>query len=342
MRYTLLPSLFAISALALCAQQSLAQTQYVRDDGAINASIGYGITSDYCWMQWFEAVNGVDTILSVQAYIPSSTPAGTPITFCVWDDLNDDGNPDDLLLLNATTTTVQQAGLNVFVNYPLNSHPIVHGKFFIGAYLTENGSMSPAALDYSVSPHVAYYSFSSAGTFDPVNMSNNFPPTHIETLGAGIHGVFMLRAEGSGDAPVVYCTAKTNSMGCQPSIGFIGTASASSSSGFLIHGSNLLNQKSGFLLYTTAGRASTPFFGGTLCLAAPIHRTPAQNSGGSTGGTSCTGLYTYDFNVRIASGIDPQLTAGATVDAQYYSRDPGFPLPNNVGLTDALEFTILP
>ena len=342
MKHAALSRLFVISSLVVCSSTAGAQTEYVRDDGTINTSLGFGYAQDYCWMQWFDAVNGVDTITSIQAYVPSTTPAGTPITFCVWDDLDDDGVPADLLLVNTTTATVQQAGLNAFVSYPLSSHPIVHGKFFIGAYLTEDGSMSPAALDFSVNPHAAYFSFSSPGTFDPVNMNNNFPPTHIETLGAGSHGAFMLRALGSGASPVVYCTPKLNSMGCEPTIGFVGTPSASASSGFLIHASNLLNQKSGFLLYSTAGRASTPFFGGTLCLLPPIHRTPAQNSGGSTSGTNCTGLYVYDFNVRIASGVDAQLVAGATVDAQYYSRDPGFASPNNVGLTDAIEFTILP
>jgi hypothetical protein len=50
----------------------------------------------------------------------------------------------------------------------------------------------------------------------------------------------------------------------------------------------------------------------------------------------------FDFNAYVASGADPLLTAGTTVNAQFYSRDPAFPYPNNIGLTDAIEFTIAP
>jgi hypothetical protein len=109
-----------------------------------------------------------------------------------------------------------------------------------------------------------------------------------------------------------------------------------------VQATGVLNRKSGFLIYGTTGRQAARFFGGTLCVETPLHRTPAQSSGGSAGGNDCTGVYSFDFNARIASGIDPLLVSGTTVDAQYYSRDPGFSVPNNIALTDALEFTILP
>jgi hypothetical protein len=36
------------------------------------------------------------------------------------------------------------------------------------------------------------------------------------------------------------------------------------------------------------------------------------------------------------------LVSGSRVYAQFYSRDAGFPAPQNVGLTDALEFIVCP
>jgi hypothetical protein len=65
----------------------------------------------------------------------------------------------------------------------------------------------------------------------------------------------------------------------------------------------------------------------------------------SSGGTppliwDCTGQFHFDFNAWIQSGIDPSLVAGQEVWAQYWYRDPGFAAPNNIGLTDAVEFTI--
>lgn len=323
--------------------RSLAEAgnQYVRDDGTPEASIGYGLPQDYGWMQWFDAVGGADTITSIQAFIPASTPAGTPITFCVWDDPQDDGDPTDGILVSSTTTGVQYAGPNVFVNYPLLQAAPVVGRFFVGAYLTEDGFMSPAALDYSTNPHAAYFAVNAPGEFDPVDLSNNIP-THIEIIGAGIHGAFLLRAEGNAGLPVAYCAAKANSLGCVPTIGSIGIPSASAATGFVVHAQNVMNRQNGMLFYGTSGRASLPFLGGTLCVASPLHRTPVQNSGGNLGPVDCSGVYVFDFNAWMSSGIDPLLVVGTTLQVQYYSRDPGFPYPDNVGLSDALEFTIAP
>jgi hypothetical protein len=143
-------------------------------------------------------------------------------------------------------------------------------------------------------------------------------------------------------ASQTYCTAKANSQGCVPSIGATGSASAGAGSGFLVTATNVLGQKTGMVIYGTSGRTAVPFGGGTLCVAAPLRRTPAQNSGGSASGADCTGQYAFDFNAWIAIGFDPALVPGAVVDAQYWSRDPGFAPPDNIGLTDALEFAIAP
>lgn len=137
-----------------------------------------------------------------------------------------------------------------------------------------------------------------------------------------------------------YCTAKTNSLGCVPSIGWFGAPSASWKGRFYVVATNVRNNENGMLLYTTGGRAAEPFHGGTLCLAGAIRRTPVSNSLGSLTGHDCSGSFSFDFNARIARGIDAALVPGAHVDAQFYMRDGGFRAPDNVGLTDAIEFTI--
>jgi hypothetical protein len=136
----------------------------------------------------------------------------------------------------------------------------------------------------------------------------------------------------------IYCMAKVNSQGCLPQIGAEGIPGATNPNPFAITATNVINHKSGFVLYSVAGMAAMPFQGGTLCLAFPLHRTPAQNSGGSAGPTDCSGTYSFDFNARVQSGIDHALLPGVEVWAQYYSRDPGDPFM--VGLTDAVTFTI--
>ncbi len=150
------------------------------------------------------------------------------------------------------------------------------------------------------------------------------------------------RAQWGTKKPVAYCNAKTNSLGCLPAIGWYGQPSASAMEGFQVVATQLRNNKATVLFYTRAGRAAQPFGGGTLCLATPISRTPIQTSGGKPAGNGCSGSLSFDFNTLIASGVDPALVAGVTIDAQFWGRDPGFVAPNNVTITNALEFVIGP
>jgi plastocyanin len=138
----------------------------------------------------------------------------------------------------------------------------------------------------------------------------------------------------------IYCTAKVNSLFCQPAIGATGVASASAGSGFSINAINVISQKSGLLFYGLNGPLGSAFQGGFLCVKSPTHRTPIQNSGGTLAGNDCTGTFAFDFNAYIAGGADPLLVQGATVDAQYWSRDPADAFTTN--LTNGLEFSICP
>jgi hypothetical protein len=138
--------------------------------------------------------------------------------------------------------------------------------------------------------------------------------------------------------PRFYCTAQTNSSGCTPHV-FTGgnlAPSATFGSGFSVKAGNVLAGKTGVLFYGYA-RNATPFLGGTLCVAQPIHRAPPQVA---TAGVGCSSVLSYDFNELVASGADPTLVAGALVDAQWWSRDPAAPSTTN--LTDAVEFEIAP
>lgn len=144
----------------------------------------------------------------------------------------------------------------------------------------------------------------------------------------------------AGISPAGYCTPKVNSLGCTPTIGFLGLPTISGPDNFSVTASSVVNNKSGLMLWGGV-EASAPFFGGTLCIAPPVIRTPMQNSGGTPPPPSdCTGSYSYHFTqAYMASHL---LGPGSTVYAQYWSRDPGFAFPNNVGLTNGLRFTIYP
>jgi hypothetical protein len=46
-----------------------------------------------------------------------------------------------------------------------------------------------------------------------------------------------------------------------------------------------------------------------------------SNSAGNPSGLDCSGVMLFDMGARIASGVDPRLHAGATIFAQFWTRD---------------------
>lgn len=170
---------------------------------------------------------------------------------------------------------------------------------------------------------------------DGVRIAAGAPRDFIGVYGdAGSVVVF-----GVPPALIAYCEAMTSSTGCVPSLSWSGEPSASSSSPFIVRATSVPSGVFGTLFYSTTGRASQPFQGGTLCVAAPHTRTGTHNSGGTLPPLSdCSGVLSRDFNAVISA--QPGLTAGTRVNGQFWFRDSGSAFGS--GLSDALEFVILP
>jgi hypothetical protein len=143
-----------------------------------------------------------------------------------------------------------------------------------------------------------------------------------------------------------YCTAKVNSLGCVPSIDADGDTGTSSGLPFTVFCRDVRNAKSGLLFYSVTGVASTPFQGGTLCVSAPVRRTPGTNSGGTPPpAADCSGVLSIDMNAFAHGALGgsplPALSMpGTVVDCQFWSRDPGASF--NTSLSDALEYVVDP
>jgi hypothetical protein len=135
-----------------------------------------------------------------------------------------------------------------------------------------------------------------------------------------------------------YCTAKTNSQGCVPKIGSVGVPSVSVGDNFSVTASLVLSQKSGLVFWGMA-QTSAPFGGGTMCVHEPRVRSAVQDSGGFLG-VPCGGTYSFAFTHSYMA--IHSISAGTTIYAQWWSRDPGYVVPNNIGLTNALAFHVCP
>jgi hypothetical protein len=142
-----------------------------------------------------------------------------------------------------------------------------------------------------------------------------------------------------------FCVPKTNSQGCGPKIAADGDTSLSSAAPLLVTCSQVLNNKTGLLFYGTNGAHNGAFQGGTLCVKAPIARTPSQNSGGNPPPDDCSGSFAIDMKLFATGALGgsplPSLsTAGTTVDCQWWSRDPM--VASTTSLSDALEYVVTP
>jgi len=141
--------------------------------------------------------------------------------------------------------------------------------------------------------------------------------------------------------PAVYCSGKTGSTGCVPSIESSGTPSLTGADDFLVTSQQLPNNVIGTLVWGMVP-ATTPFAGGTLCIASPtLDSFGALFSGGNLGkATDCSGMLDFDVPQAFLNGQG--LSAGTTVYMQFLVRDPGSAPPDNVVLSDAMSFVVEP
>lgn len=146
--------------------------------------------------------------------------------------------------------------------------------------------------------------------------------------------------EACGCGGTVYCSAQVNSAGCEPALRAVGDTSLTSTRPFLLVASPTLSSVSGLLFYGLSGAAAQPFAGGSLCVRPPLTRMAMQSSGGSPPPNDCSGVLSLDFKIHVLSGADPRLTAGTSVHAQYWYRDPAS--AGGSGTTEAVRFTLCP
>jgi hypothetical protein len=158
----------------------------------------------------------------------------------------------------------------------------------------------------------------------------------MDLMGASGHDMFMtwicfgdpsLRILGTQPAPTTaYCSGKTTSTGSVPSIGSVGTPSASAG-GFSVTCNSAVAGQLGRYFYGGAMQ-SLPWQGGTLCVQGPLVRGP---------------VFTFD---SYGTAISPMAflpgDGGRTLYVQVYGRDPAQPDGTGVQLSNALRVDVLP
>ena len=117
---------------------------------------------------------------------------------------------------------------------------------------------------------------------------------------------------------------------------------------FVLRASPALNQKRGLSIYSLFGPASQTLGGGTLCVSSPLRRSaPRELRGNALLAVDCSGAFSLDctsFAHGFLGGTPaPELLVpGTSVAGQWFGRDPGYLPPNNLMLSNALLWTVLP
>jgi hypothetical protein len=176
---------------------------YILDDGTIENSLGLTIGGDFMWLNYFTVTGGCESINTVNITWGLMSN-GVPCRVFLYDDPDDDGNPDDAVYLTEASTTVQNAWTSfnpgetmIFTTVGITP-TTVSGGFFVAALIqNQQAGQYPAPMDETTPQGKSWIAYTDSGSFDVNNLSNN---TIYSTGDINYPCNFMLRSAG-GEAP---------------------------------------------------------------------------------------------------------------------------------------------
>lgn len=284
------------------------------DGGVAHGSYGFAPGGATCWFQKF-GTHGETTVLSTisavygQSTIPGlAPPNGTPSIVAVWEDPDDDWNPDDAVLVRTQASAVDNVDTDVFNTTNLVPPVVVHGSFFVGVVVAHGPNQYPIPIDMSY-PATArsWWAGNATADFDLANLqANTMTP---QDIGASMSPIaaFLLRvgaapATGSYDfchSGVANFSCSANGAGCANGFYGHGCANSANPSGATlaaIGSTNVLSDSARLLASslppfapalffqgTSPGAIAVPFGDGMRCVAGQVIRlgTRAANAQGN-------------------------------------------------------------
>ena len=161
---------------------------YTLDDGIPENSIGLSSGADLVWLNAFQAQEGATTITAIASAFGSSVSAGDAAEFLLYNDPDDDGNPDDATLLARVSTQREASGNDLQVE-PVTP-TTVSGVFFVGVFVPSTTFAAP--LDETDSQGASWFGFTPPGSLNPTSL-----PSMSQIGDLGLPGDWVTRAQGS-------------------------------------------------------------------------------------------------------------------------------------------------
>jgi hypothetical protein len=161
--------------------------------------------NEVCWMTRYGMPGDNTSVSAIEAMwggafnlANSAITDGTATRVMLWDDPNDDGNPNDLVLVEEVATVVVGHDTDTYTAVPLTSAHTVAGTYFVGCSIivpnplpTAPQNFFPVPIDAeSCSPVIGDVSWAALQNPPPMNMAamatNTTPPAVIGHNAGGV------------------------------------------------------------------------------------------------------------------------------------------------------------
>jgi len=333
------------------------------DDGTSENALGWTVGGTLVWMTGFGApaqsatVSSVETTYATPLFPGGYIPQGN-VTVAVWDDPNDDGNPNDLVLLGTGTAVVNPGSIDsdVFQTITLTSPVIANGVFFVGAAVTHNQGEFVAPIDQGAGGGSAcgsgpgsWFFGANAPTVDLTNPSGNqYPPATLASA-LGTNGNWLVRPNcGPGSTGTAYCFGDGTGTACP--CGNTGAAGNGCASSVNVNGANLAATGSAVvgadtvvLVGTGMSNSSVLYFQGTSQISI-VFGDGLRCAGGTVirlgTKTNVAGASQYPGPGNQSVSVRGMVPSGATRSYQaWYRNSAAFCTPSTFNLTNGLSIT---
>lgn len=156
------------ASLAVAPMAAVAIDEYRLDDGLKESGIGVvyvGNDLSFAWLNRYVVQPGFETITGVRIAFGGSLAQtnisnGQLLTAYLWADPNQDGNPDDALVVASKTGAVRNSGTNLLATFTFPTpYPVlpVGTIFFAGAIVTYGSQVLVGSLDVDGTDDVIPY-----------------------------------------------------------------------------------------------------------------------------------------------------------------------------------------